>query len=90
MNNTVPVIERETSSHRYEAAMRISEAIAACREPEELASTLTDEIMQLSCQRFRSDELRLSLSVVAYHLDKLSDGISCGQGKRRARRFLGN
>jgi len=44
MNNTVPVIARETSGHRYEAVMRISEAIAACREPEELASTLADEI----------------------------------------------
>jgi formate hydrogenlyase transcriptional activator len=47
MNNTVPVIARETSSHRYEAVMRISEAIAACREPEELASTLADEIGRL-------------------------------------------
>jgi formate hydrogenlyase transcriptional activator len=44
MNNTVPFITRETSSHRYEAVMRISEAIAACREPEELARTLADEI----------------------------------------------
>jgi formate hydrogenlyase transcriptional activator len=44
MNNAVPVIARETSSHRYEAVVRISEAIAACREPEELASTLADEI----------------------------------------------
>jgi formate hydrogenlyase transcriptional activator len=44
MNNTVSVIARETSSHRYEAVVRISEAIAACREPEELASTLADEI----------------------------------------------
>src|SRR5579862_3032684 len=44
MNSTVPVIAHETTSHRYEAVMRISEAIAACREPEELASTLTDEI----------------------------------------------
>src|ERR1700733_1429619 len=44
MNDTVPVIARETSSHRYEAVMRISEAIAACGEPEELASTLADEI----------------------------------------------
>jgi len=44
MNNTAPVIERETSSHRYEAVVRISEAIAACRDPEELASTLADEI----------------------------------------------
>ncbi len=44
MNNTVPVIARETSSPHYEAVMRISEAIAACREPGELASTLADEI----------------------------------------------
>jgi formate hydrogenlyase transcriptional activator len=44
MDNTVPVIEGETSSHRYEAVVRISEAIAACRDPEELASTLADEI----------------------------------------------
>src|ERR1700733_11555767 len=44
MNNTVPIIDRETSSHRYEAVVRISEAIAACRDPEELASTLADEI----------------------------------------------
>jgi formate hydrogenlyase transcriptional activator len=42
--NTVPVITRETSSHRYEAVVRISEAIAACRDPEELANTLADEI----------------------------------------------
>ena len=47
MNNTVPVIARETGSHHYEAVMRISEAIAACREPEELASTLADEIGEL-------------------------------------------
>jgi formate hydrogenlyase transcriptional activator len=44
MNNSVPVIARETSSPRYEAVVRISEAIAACREPEELARTLADEI----------------------------------------------
>jgi len=47
MNNTVSVIERETSSYRYEAVMHISEAIAACREPEELAGTLADEIGKL-------------------------------------------
>jgi formate hydrogenlyase transcriptional activator len=47
MNHTAPVIELETSSHRYEAVMRISEAIAACREPEELASTLADEVGKL-------------------------------------------
>jgi formate hydrogenlyase transcriptional activator len=44
MNDTVPVIAHETSSHHYEAVMRISEAIAAGREPEKLASTLADEI----------------------------------------------
>jgi hypothetical protein len=41
MNNTVPVIARETRSHHYEAVMRISEAIAACREPEELVDSLS-------------------------------------------------
>jgi formate hydrogenlyase transcriptional activator len=44
MNDTVPVIGDETSSHHYEAVMRISEAIAAYREPEELARTLSVEI----------------------------------------------
>ena len=34
----------ESDSHRYKAVLRISEAIAACREPEELARTLADEI----------------------------------------------
>jgi formate hydrogenlyase transcriptional activator len=38
------MISPETDSHRYEAVMRISEAIAACREPEKLATTLADEI----------------------------------------------
>jgi len=47
MNNTVPVIECEVRSHSYEAVVRISEAIAACREPEELARTLADEIGKL-------------------------------------------
>jgi formate hydrogenlyase transcriptional activator len=37
-------ISPECGSHRYEAVLRISEAIAACREPEELATTLADEI----------------------------------------------
>jgi formate hydrogenlyase transcriptional activator len=44
MNNTAPVIEIETSSHSYEAVVRISEAIAASSEPEELASTLADKL----------------------------------------------
>jgi len=34
----------ESDTDRYEAVVRISEAIAACREPEELARTLADEI----------------------------------------------
>src|ERR1700719_4911050 len=34
----------ESDSHPYKAVLRISEAIAACREPEELARTLADEI----------------------------------------------
>ena len=38
------MISPESDSHRYEAVLRISEAIAACREPEELATTLASEI----------------------------------------------
>src|SRR6201981_2917024 len=41
---THSMISRESDSHRYEAVLRISEAIAACREPEELATTLASEI----------------------------------------------
>src|SRR3984957_11465690 len=41
---TNPMASPESDSHRYTAVLRISEAIAACREPEELARTLADEI----------------------------------------------
>jgi formate hydrogenlyase transcriptional activator len=41
---TDPIIAPQSDSHRYEAVLRVSEAIAACREPEELATTLASEI----------------------------------------------
>src|ERR1700723_987067 len=41
---TDPIIAPQSDSHRYEAVLRISEAIAACREPEDLARTLASEI----------------------------------------------
>src|ERR1700721_4709241 len=41
---THPMISSESASHRYEAVLRISEAVAACCEPEELATTLASEI----------------------------------------------
>jgi len=41
---TEPIVESQTGSYRYEAIVRISETIAACREPEELARTLADEV----------------------------------------------
>ena len=41
---TDPIIASQSDSHRYKAVMRISEAIAASRDPEELARTLADEI----------------------------------------------
>src|SRR6266853_2390336 len=44
---TDSIIASQGNSHRYEAVLRISEAIAACREPEELARTLADEIGKL-------------------------------------------
>jgi len=57
MNNRVPAIAPETSSHHYEAVMRISEAIAACREPEILASILAAEIGEF----FHFDHLYLAV-----------------------------
>jgi hypothetical protein len=42
--STGPIIAPQSDSHRYEAVLRISEAIAACREPEDLAITLASEI----------------------------------------------
>src|ERR1700720_2501647 len=42
--STEPIIESQTDSYRYEAIVRISEAIAACGEPEELATTLASGI----------------------------------------------
>jgi len=44
---TEPITESQRDCHRYEAVMRISEAIAACREPDELARTLADETSKL-------------------------------------------
>jgi formate hydrogenlyase transcriptional activator len=44
MNTQHPMISAESDCHRYGAVVRISEAIAACHEPEELARTLADEI----------------------------------------------
>jgi formate hydrogenlyase transcriptional activator len=41
---TDPIIAPQSDTNRYEAVLRISEAIAACREPEELATTLACEI----------------------------------------------
>ena len=42
--NTDLIVAPQSDSHCYEAVLRISEAIAACREPEELAGALADEI----------------------------------------------
>ena len=38
------IIQFQNGCDRYQAIGRISEAITACREPEELARTLADEI----------------------------------------------
>jgi formate hydrogenlyase transcriptional activator len=42
--NTDPIIAPQNDRFRFEAVVRISEAIARCREPDELARTLADEI----------------------------------------------
>jgi len=44
---THATIAPQADSSRYKAVLRISEAIAACREPKELATTLADEIGEL-------------------------------------------
>jgi formate hydrogenlyase transcriptional activator len=44
---TQQIVESQTDSYRYEAIVRISEAIAASSEPKELATTLADEIGKL-------------------------------------------
>ena len=36
-----------TDSQRYEALFRISEALSACREPEELSQVLDDQLREL-------------------------------------------
>jgi hypothetical protein len=41
---TDAIMPRESESQRYEAVLRIGEAISACCEPEDLAGTLADEI----------------------------------------------
>src|SRR5438128_4537674 len=40
---SAPIVDSKTGSYRYEAIVRISETIAACREPEEMATTLASE-----------------------------------------------
>jgi hypothetical protein len=35
-----------TNTQRYEAVLRISEALSACRQPEELANTLADQLSE--------------------------------------------
>src|ERR1700744_263081 len=42
--STEPLIARESNIPRYEAVLRMTEALSTCREPEELATTLADEI----------------------------------------------
>src|SRR6266481_3591522 len=41
---TEPIVESQKGSYRYEEIVRIGETIAACREPEEMATTLASEI----------------------------------------------
>jgi len=42
-----PISAPQCDASRYEAVVRISEAIAVCRKPKELATTLADEIGKL-------------------------------------------
>ena len=42
--STAASIPEASSTQRYQAVVRISEAISACRDPEELANTLADQL----------------------------------------------
>jgi formate hydrogenlyase transcriptional activator len=42
--NTEATIQRESNSERYDAVLRISEALCACCEPQQLAESLANEI----------------------------------------------
>jgi hypothetical protein len=42
--STEAILANESNSRRYDAVLRISEALCACCKPEELAKTLADEI----------------------------------------------
>src|SRR5260370_6674087 len=45
--NTDSQVALETDAQRYEALLRISEALSACREPEELSRVLDDQLRDL-------------------------------------------
>jgi formate hydrogenlyase transcriptional activator len=45
--NTDPIVAPQNDGYRYQAVLRTSEVIAACRDPQELASTLADELGKL-------------------------------------------
>jgi formate hydrogenlyase transcriptional activator len=44
MTGAAPIPAQASTTHRYEAVVRISEAISACCDPEELAKTLADQL----------------------------------------------
>ena len=56
-----------STTHRYEAVVRISEAISASRDPEELAKTLADQLIHLKNFRYPQIKLRL-VSVIELQL----------------------
>jgi hypothetical protein len=50
--STNPMLTGESNRRRYDAVLRISEALCACCEPEELAKTLADEIGNFTSTTF--------------------------------------
>src|SRR5579859_101512 len=44
---TIPQLALGTDAERYEALLRISEALSVCREPEEVSRVLTDRLREL-------------------------------------------
>ncbi len=56
------------NTHRYEAVLRISEALTACRQPEELARVLADQLSEfLSFERLDVMVLKENTAEIEWH-----------------------
>jgi formate hydrogenlyase transcriptional activator len=71
--STEAIIPRESNSERYDAVLRISEALCACCEPDELARSLANEIEKfLQFDHLYLAVLKEDSKEIEYHV--------CGEG----------